>query len=433
MNTRFAAIAGTLLVGISLFVTALISSNLKQTTSFSSNAQTSCTVSTFNLGNASYDPAKGCYRYWSYDGPGISAACSDGRAFKPSNATIRAWIIRNYGDTCFTEAKWKEIAQAWCCANTTPTNTLTPSTGPNAPSLTPINVPGCQPEKGPHWGKKCGVDGFTCCGGLDCKNTDNGAECIPVPTKAPCDTGFISGKTCAQVKCCLSEPKCQDLQGNAYCPIPPTVVPSSTPTPTASLSGCYNERCNFDPSGNPTCSGGRTCVVIGSPSQKPNPDICSGRNDCRCVVNTKCELNIFIPPGQPGYNDAEACWCLDPNKCLPENRVTCELNKPNQCPDHMSCKQVCFPNSNPDLPPTCFSFGVCHSDFCPKPSETPGGNPLNQLRDELQRNPALEQDIIRRSPANLLDVIKKSQETIVPSEPENTSDNGLMRIFNFFR
>lgn len=354
MNTRFAAIAGTLLVGISLFVTSLISQNLTNSalTSSSEAQEVSCsirgTVRQRNLGDGTR-----CFFYY--------GTCRKDGVGTPIRTNC-------YGSREEAQA----AAQTTCCGEgSAPSATPIPTstTAPGQPSPTPI--PGSCNGTGEYPGKACGEDGFTCCPGLFCTNGENGgpAKCGPKPTTPYCDPqGFYEGKTCAQLNCCSK--KCDVVTDGVYCGKIPTAAPSPTPTIRLDLNSCYNERCKFQ-NGNPTCSNGRTCVVIGAGAQPPTEEVCDLGANCRCVLNVKCAL----PGGyEPGNKEKESCWCLNPGKCVPVDGNWEDYS----CLNDVKCKLIdptfkCIgAGTDPSGRPI---FGTCGNDYCPDPTPTPTAVP----------------------------------------------------------
>lgn len=187
MNTRLAVIAGTLLVGVSLFVTSMISNNLNNNTlTTSSSAQeVSCKISGTVRQRNNGDGTR-CFFYF-------GTCQKSGEANRP---------IRT---NCYsTREEAQAAAQTACCGvGSAPTATPLPTatTAPGQPTLTP--VPGSCSSNLENPGKKCGEDGFACCPGNLCTNTDKGAICGPKPTPPHCDASAnYPGSTCSQLNCC---------------------------------------------------------------------------------------------------------------------------------------------------------------------------------------------------------------------------------------
>ncbi len=418
MNTRFAAIAGTLLVGLSLFVTSLVTEGLQNSTSRFGNAQT-CGVSegTFDLGGASWNPRGNCYRYYGSNGsPGINATCSDGRRFQPSaSRDIIRWVQSNYGGTCFSAERWAQIAQAWCCGVS---STLTPTNSPpGALTSTPLPTQQPTPEAGagcprrPVGGQSCVGIEQCCADGHFCQDLGQGTKrCIPLSEITPTPGGpprclptgdrngtsfgcsnpaFPGGNPCCAPNSCsvratreIDDPENPGKKKTVYDITCNAATPTLTLTPTP-MSGVCGDRCLPG-----QCAEG-SCRNVANPSD-PNPDCRT--SECKCMVNTDCT------------DGSKACICLNKAHCRPTDPKDLLCGK--QCFTLPGIGEVCTEDYG-GCPPhfTCSTdgktIGQCSNPYCPLPTPRPTdpyllGKPGDDnMRREVESDPSLLKGIMQ--------------------------------------
>ncbi len=441
MNTRFAAIAGTLLVGISLFVTSLISQNLTNSalTTTSQAAGTSCALSA-TCSNCPDGTCGGADQVSCADGKKLNINCNyideSGNPVVVTAPTdiqppISACLFANvcsgragaikagYNIRGFDASNYRK----WCKSFCDGTSTVSPSVNPSltlSPSVAPSIAPGqgcplplipggnvCTPSSS---GRDCCAAGHYC--HEQFKICVNASQISPTPgsrpvclmpedpqrngTKFGCNNpGFPNGNPCCDGRKCrvsrVNNPgddetydiECED-----------TITPSVTPIPTIAAGAC-SDSCL--PSKG--CRSGQgTCGNVDDPTKPPSEEFCS-RNPgkCKCIINKACT---------PGSTDND-CWCLDVNNCPgigangPKGArcgKVCDPDDPTDCFEYPQCK----PGLKCDLYPD-EEFGRCKNGYCPTP--TPKATPpwfYNAPRESTQtiqlRREAEIQSLLRENP-----------------------------------
>lgn len=407
MNTRFAAIAGTLLVGLSLFVTSLISQNLNNAAlTTSSEAQTSCSATVSPVsgqksrrpcdpskGDVCTDPAGNAIRFvdcwWKFD-----VQCSNGNKKRigprcMSVAEAQAYVAANIESICScTPAGSTSTPPPAGSTNTPPvgnTNTPIPTTDLTQYPRQITNTPAPTRSACSEPGYACSAT-QPCCGGAACQ----GGICAVV-TPTPCiETGGgpVPGR-CAPagtIRCCQTTPPAlcfeSEFGGQWYarCDVPPaSPTPQNTPKPFG--SACFYEKCTSN--GAPCGREGESCYPVNGAGGSAN--CADPLVDCRCVKNKLCAVFNSSDPR------AEECWCLDTEYCPKDGgNVPCSLRRAREGND--DCKRF-----SPHL--TCKDqggFGVCDSDFCPR--DPAAASYILKVKQEIDKNPALL-DIIEKNGA----------------------------------
>jgi hypothetical protein len=399
MNTRFAAIAGTLLVGLSLFVTTLITNNLNNSTLSTSSLAagrsgtckafatcekcaptctgSQCTKKITQVGCKYIDengqevivpvPSDMPLPTQQYTGDGNPYAC-----IQPNSCSVYA-------------ARLTSKFQNWCegfCNGTrrAPQNTSTPSptqsaTQPYCTSTVPA-------------GARCDGLGVCCASGSFCIDLGApGKYCLgisPTPGAFQCLNGSFKGSKygcnnpnvpggnpcCAPRVCKVSAeypgpPKSYDID----CVLP-TLTP--TPSPTPRVGSCFDS-CSGNTPGQ--CVEG-SCRSLGDPSN-PNPD-CRTKGDCKCIRNDTCKDDkskdclCFDPQSCPNLDEGDfdlcGCWRRDATgKCL---------NPAGECKAPLECSEK-------------VGVGYCTSKYCVTPTPTPDSpwfkNPVDSERSQEVR------------------------------------------------
>jgi len=364
MNTRLAVIAGTLLVGVSLFVTSMISNNLNNSSlTRSSEAQTvSCEADTEGVVAKLKNPRNRCTRpdggqgFWYCDGrtPFGELKCPNGTSVpKEPYESCR----------CRSTDEWKTYFKAICCGGIVPTNT--PTTAPGQPTNTPIptavgptntSVPG-RPTNTPSPTPICVEDNkygctdtMKCCGvaqKTQCIKIDGNGFCLPpVPTSTTCINEAESG--CPSTRCCNPSNTCVAN----YCVKP---QPTQTPVPTE-VPSCYNKICSNDAD----CGSGMKCIDIKNPSQT-----CTGLNCGRCVVEKSCPAIIGNESPEElkfkiecfcGQGGVKSCYnvCLNDDECKPSAILKCV---PPVDGDNATCEQRLARG---------YGQCLCSAPYCPR-------------------------------------------------------------------
>lgn len=373
MNTRFAAIAGTLLVGLSLFVTSIVTNNINNNSlTTSSEAQTvpadvpACTdnnaMKRYIRSAIGEDTMNTCGQrrfYYCEDNSKHSKQliCSDGRLM-PRDPSGQC--------QCRTIDEWVNRYKQFCCSGATAT-TMPPTSAPTS-STPPPGDPITPPVTTPPVGEACtkAQPGFFCEKDSDCCQTGKPGESVV------CLGFFGKSKTCTKLE--LIPP------GNLI-PLPtkaaPTLSPTAIPRPTDYLrsgSKCL-KRCSADSDCSPNGSPKYTCKDISLRDR----DCSDLRSNCRCVIDDnykECNLD------ESDTLKLTDCLCLDRNFCKDDSkRVGC--SSAQSCPDTYACKPLPGIGMIPGNPPvdcsvnpeeccrrspaSCFCYNNTYCPKAPKP------------------------------------------------------------------
>jgi len=276
-------------------------------------------------------------------GPNDCCQCAGGICSVPSNAACPEGCAAEYDSACTAAGE---------CVPNTPTQTLTPTLGPNDCCQCAGNV--CSVPSNAACPEGCTPEYDSACSASDC--ITNTPTATLTPTLGPNDCCQCGTENCAVPLDSACPQDCQPQRDSACTDAGRCVT--NTPTPTLTPTLGPNDCCQC---------GAENCAV---PVDSACPQDCVPQRDSACTGAGECVANTPTPTRVPTLGPNDCCQCAGVECSVPSNSACPEGCNPvfdSACVAETGCvANTVTPTRTPTLGPN--DCCQCETDSCQIPS-----------------------------------------------------------------